>query len=488
VKPPSILPTLLGILLLTLLAFNVSARPERVGRFSQEVSTPLPKDGLPSNDVQAIDFDESGALIVRTSAGWAEFRDNAWVTGTESAKAAESGYNFDLDRAFDILVQYGSQDPSSNLTMGPFAFAPDGSGYIITGGKLVYGGKNGAEPIIANDGRGRSWGGNNVTAVSIDDNGLLWFACSAGVAIRYRGNWLMITPEDGLPFTEITCIAQGSGQTMWLGTTKGLIHGSAIPRRNLNSWDYRQGKRWLPNDHVNDIVIDNTGNVIVATKDGVCVIERRPMTLPQKAAYYEDEIERYIKRTPYGYTSTARLAQPGDRSTATPQDSDNDGLWTAMYGAGECFAYAATGDPLAKERAKQAFEALRFLQKVTQGGEHSPPKGYVARTILPTDGPDPNIGRIEQDMDTRERRDALWKVYEPRWPKSADGKWYWKSDTSSDELDGHYFFYPAYYDLVADTDEEKERVREVVRDLTDHLIEHDFMLIDHDGTVTRWAN
>ena len=38
------------------------------------------------------------------------------------------------------------------------------------------------------------------------------------------------------------------------------------------------------------------------------------------------------------------------------------------------------------------------------------------------------------------------------------------------ELDGHYFFYPLYYDLVADTVEEKERVREVVRDLTDHLV------------------
>ncbi|MCH8162244.1 MAG: nitroreductase family deazaflavin-dependent oxidoreductase [Chloroflexi bacterium] len=79
-----------------------------------------------------------------------------------------------------------------------------------------------------------------------------------------------------------------------------------------------------------------------------------------------------------------------------------------MYGAGECFAYAATGDPKAKERAKQAFEALRFLQKVTQGGEHSPPKGYVARTILPADGPDPNIGSLERDQKSL-RRDRLWK-------------------------------------------------------------------------------
>jgi hypothetical protein len=157
-----------------------------------------------------------------------------------------------------------------------------------------------------------------------------------------------------------------------------------------------------------------------------------------------------------------------------------------MYGAGECFAYAATQDAKAKERAAKAFEALRFLQKVTQGGPHAPPKGYIARTIRPAEWPDPNVGRLERDRE-EQKRDRLWKVYEPRWPKSADGKWFWKSDTSSDELDGHYFFYALYHDLCAGTDAEKARVREVVRDVTDHLLAHDFVLIDHDGQPTRWA-
>jgi hypothetical protein len=70
---------------------------------------------------------------------------------------------------------------------------------------------------------------------------------------------------------------------------------------------------------------------------------------------------------------------------------------------------------------------------------------------------------------------------------SADGNWYWKCDTSSDELDGHFFIYALYHDLVADTDQEKARVRDVVLAIVDHLIEHDFELIDHDGKPTRWA-
>ena len=111
-----------------------------------------------------------------------------------------------------------------------------------------------------------------------------------------------------------------------------------------------------------------------------------------------------------------------------------------------------------------------------------------ARTVRPTSGENPNAKQYTPEKDLEDqRRDPLWKVIVPRWPTSADGQWYWKSDTSSDELDGHYFLYAAYYDLVAETDEEKARVREVVKGLTDHLVENDFNLIDHDGKPTRWA-
>ncbi|KPL11028.1 hypothetical protein AMJ85_04830, partial [candidate division BRC1 bacterium SM23_51] len=60
--------------------------------------------------------------------------------------------------------------------------------------------------------------------------------------------------------------------------------------------------------------------------------------------------------------------------------------------------------------------------------------------------------------------------------------------TSSDELDGHYFFYALYYDLVAQTEEEKTAVRDVSLAITDHLLRNDFDLIDHDGRPTRWAH
>jgi hypothetical protein len=330
------------------------------------------------------------------------------------------------------------------------------------------------------DPNGRDWAAGEVAGAAITDAGDWWLAFPAGVVRKSADRWDFFTGREGLPANEFTCVAAGPGGEVWFGTRRGAV------RFQNDEWAYREGPRWLPGNEVRSVVVDQEGTAWFATDGGLGCIRRRPMTLAQKADYYERQVERYIKRTPLGYTSEVRLGGTGDQPEIIYSDSDNDGLWTAMYGAGECFAYAATGKPEFRERAKQAFEALRFLQKVTQGGPHSPPKGFVARTIRPVSWPDPNQGRLEGDRE-KQKEDHLWKVYEPRWPLSADGKWYWKSDTSSDELDGHYFFYAAYYDLVADTEAERERVREVVRDLTDHLVSHDFCLVDHDGTPTRWA-
>ncbi|MCA9101791.1 MAG: hypothetical protein KDA63_11600, partial [Planctomycetales bacterium] len=367
--------------------------------------------------------------------------------------------------------------------VAPIAAGPDGKLATATSvGVFERSGDEGWQRLRVADGLGRLWAEEDVRGVAYDMDGRLWVASLAGVACRDADRWTFYTGSDGLPYNDFTCAAAGSDGSVWFGTTRGAV------RFHDGRWSYRQGLRWLPNDEVRAVVVDGDGTAWFATAGGVGCIARESMSLLEKAAYYEAIIDEHIKRTPYGYTAEVSVETPGDVSVVHHHDSDNDGLWTAMYGASQCYAYAVTCRETSRQRASDAFEALRFLQKVTQGGQHSPPKGYVARTILPTDGRDPNEGRLEQDQREQATGDVLWKAYEPRWPKSADGKWYWKSDTSSDELDGHYFFYGLYYDLVAETDEEKERVREVVRDLTDHIIEHDFVLMDHDGQPTRWSN
>jgi hypothetical protein len=329
---------------------------------------------------------------------------------------------------------------------------------------------------------GRAWGEVDVRGVAVDHAGDWWVATPAGVAHRENRVWRFYTGRDGVPVADFTQVCVAPDGRIWFGTHHGLVGLHA------GTWVYREGPGWLPGNEVRSVVADAQGRVWLATSGGLGLLERKPMTLAAKAALYEDEVARLIKRTPFGYTSEVQLSVPGDRSSPVSRgDSDNDGLWTAMYGAGECFAFGALRLPEYRERAQQAFEALRFLQKVTQGGQPSPPKGFIARTIRSTADPDPNVGRLEADREARAHGDRLWKVYGPRWPKSADGRWFWKGDTSSDELDGHFFFYPLYFDLVAEDAAEKDRVREVVRDLADHFLEHDFQLVDHDGQPTRWG-
>jgi hypothetical protein len=325
------------------------------------------------------------------------------------------------------------------------------------------------------------WALQDVRGVGYDAKGSLWFAALQGVGKRSQDGWKLYTGHEGLPWNDFTCVATGVSEDVWFATNLGAI------RFTESNWEYRQGRRWLLNDKVNAIALSANGDAWLATLAGVSRIESRAMTLELKATKFNEDIDRFHKRTEYGYVDGVTLKQPGDRSEWTQHDSDNDGLWTSMYGAAQCFEYAVTHSAAAKKRADEAFRAVAFLSEVPQGGKHSPPHGFPARTILPVAGRNPNDHDNPDHDRNNQKSDPLWKVITPRWPVSADGQWYWKTDTSSDELDGHYFFYTLYYDLVAETDQEKKHVREVVDRVTTHLINHNFNLIDHDGLPTRWG-
>lgn len=318
-----------------------------------------------------------------------------------------------------------------------------------------------------------------VKAISFAPGGDLWAGGMGGVSVRQNEKLLKsLTPKDGLSSAMVNCINQSPDGLMWVGTEVGVVRFAQDGKHSL-----RFSKRWLTDNVVKDVAFDASGNAWIATNSGVSEIKRKMMTLADKQADFYNQLMKKHIRAPWTCGSL-RLEVPGDTSTWRSTDDDNDGEYTSGYLAMESFRYAVTKDPDAKAKARKAFEFLKYLQTVT-GTE-----GFFARSIVPPDWTyvlhDINRTYTPQEVAEELVKDPRYKPVEERWRKSKDGKWLWKGDTSTDEMDGHMMGYFYYYELAADQ-EEKNLVRDHVIKIIDHLIETKYNLLDIDGTPTHWA-
>ena len=119
----------------------------------------------------------------------------------------------------------------------------------------------------------------------------------------------------------------------------------------------------------------------------------------------------------------------------------------------------------------ESMHALYMLQNI------SGTPGLVARSVLP------------KEVALAEGKDKPKKGQtEPQWRLAPDGETYWKSDTSSDEIDGHYFAFYAYWEHIAKDDPaERDKCIAQIRALTDYIVDNGYVLLDWDGERTRWG-
>ena len=150
----------------------------------------------------------------------------------------------------------------------------------------------------------------------------------------------------------------------------------------------------------------------------------------------------------------------------------------------ECLRYAVTKNPQAKENATRAYEAMEYLQTVTETD------GFFARSVVPIDQKgmnDRNQTFTPQQIAERRIGDPRWIYVPVRWHKSSDGKWWWKGDTSSDEFNGHLMGAYYFHKLVAD-EGMKKRVEQHVDNILMHVINHNYTMTDPStGKPTRWG-
>ena len=286
----------------------------------------------------------------------------------------------------------------------------------------------------------------------------LYIATDRGVAVLRGMALTALRGPDGVPYEDTTCLAQGFDGDLWIGTTRGAI------RKGSGEYHYFGAQHWLPGDAVRDIAVDDHV-VYIATDAGLGIIRYKPYTLLKKAAYFERELDEWGHKR-LGFIH--KLYWSGDENGWLREISDNDGGHTAHYLAAMSFKYAATGDEKARQEAVNAFEAMSWLQSITNNN------GFIARAIWSVKG----------DKGKHSERGS--GGLPAKWYPTADGLWLWKGDTSSDEVNGHMYSVSIFHDLAA-KGPEKDRAAKHIANIATHIIDNGWVLRDMDGKPTRWG-
>ncbi len=304
------------------------------------------------------------------------------------------------------------------------------------------------------------FGGDDLTAVIIYKDNII-LGTGNGIITLSGDSFKAGKIDQKLPWTEITSLKDIDGN-LWIGSSKG-----AFKLREDGKYDYYASKRWLLDDEVVDMAKGPENSVLILTSKGLSKINFVQMTLAEKADYFQ-KIQR-LRHVRYGFTSATRLAVPGDLSTTILGDTDNDGLWTSMYLAGELFRYAVTKSEDAKLNAYEAFEAMERLTEI------SGIDGFPARTYE-IDGYQSSDTNPDMPEDQK-----IWRIAD-----KEDARYRWKSTTSSDESCGHFFVYALFAELAPDK-EWRDRAIHQIKIEMDHIIDNDWYLVTWNGKSTEWG-
>ncbi|MBQ6467084.1 MAG: hypothetical protein IJJ61_04005 [Clostridia bacterium] len=325
--------------------------------------------------------------------------------------------------------------------------------YVVTEDyiSLIHGKRNEWKNIIP---QFSSMPESRIYSVDFDENGFLRLGTESGAVIYDNASrWIGADQVNCLPKNPVY-------KTVW-DKCGGAYFATDIGVAYLKNGytKYFSAERWVPDNKINDIAVSDDGSVLYAATDyGISEIKAEYTTLSDKAAYYEELIEKYHIRR--GFTANREL-DGYDIENGSVHISDNDGLWTGCYVAAESFRYAVTGSKDALKRARRGMNSMLFLTSI------SGIPGFTARAV-------------------RYPGEKNFSDGDKEWSLSPDKSCEWKGETSSDEITGHFFGLSIYYDLCANSSE-KKKISAALCGMMDHIIRNDYRLVDKDGLPTTWA-
>lgn len=254
-----------------------------------------------------------------------------------------------------------------------------------------------------------------------------------------------------LPVPQINKVMSNNGRH-WFATDGGAYFKEGDKIR------YFTAERWLDQDSVIDMTLDQSGNAYLLTPAGLSKIYFKKETLAEKADFLQENLRKYHLR--FGFSAEARLLDPEDPTTIMLEDSDNDGLWTSFYLGSQAFRYAVTKEEKVRQYVWESFEPYERLLVI------HPITGFSGRTFERT-------GYIAGDT--------------VPWRPAIDPDWWWKGTTSTDEFVAYIFVTAVIDQFIAQTQEEKKRVADYIDAIMTHIISNDYYFIDYDGKPTLWG-
>ena len=294
--------------------------------------------------------------------------------------------------------------------------------------------------------------GSNFTSFALLDNTLILTTLDGYFEVDATSGKQIGDKKIKLPWTEINYVEEIDGN-LWFGSTKG-----AFMLKDDGKFNYYYGKRWMPSNNVKHISKGTDGSILILTETGLGQIVFEEMTLYDKAQFYEKQVRnRHIR---LGFNATLVDMDNGNFDTGRLSDSDNDGLWTTMYLAGQVFRYEVTKSEDALQNCREAMDAMERLFSINLV------PGFPSRSF--------------------ERSGYIEQLHDPdRWQHSNDPEWDWKSTTSSDEAIGHIFAYGAMAEIM--DNDLKERAIVLIDTLMSHIVRNDMYMVDYDGKPTTWG-
>ncbi len=252
------------------------------------VSSISTNHGLSANHVLSVLVDREGTLWVGTDGGGLNRMKRQsfqtleasrnWVVQSVAEDMAGTlwiggSYKFGLGswtndtRTSGIMLRYGSGDEPEPMQC---VFVDrEQRVWVSSAQKALYQIHHG-RPQGVNDGGLIQ---HTIKAIHQDRAGRLWFGSAGGLLRLENGEWKLFTHREGLTSTNVTAIADGAGDDIWIGTLGGGIHRWHDGK--MTAWRKSDG---APSDDIAALLLDREGVLWTTTSAGLGRFEKGKWT------------------------------------------------------------------------------------------------------------------------------------------------------------------------------------------------------------------